>query len=193
MQAHLFPPPAPPEPRKVILSLCDLTGTWSQPYVDAGYEVRRVDLQAGLDARLLCFQGPIHGILAAPPCTMFAVSGARWARTDDEMREALAVVDACLRFVAVCHPRWWALENPVGTLGRWLGPPRYYFNPCDHGDPYTKKTCLWGDFTVPERAPVEPTEGSKMWRDYGGKSMRTKNARSATPPGFARAFFLANP
>jgi hypothetical protein len=105
-QGWLFPPDPPPQPKKVILSLCDLTGTWSQPYVDAGYDVRRVDLQAGLDVRLLCFQGPVHGILAAPPCTMFASSGARWERSDSDIREALAVVDACLRFVAMCRPRW---------------------------------------------------------------------------------------
>lgn len=193
MQNDLLPLDAQPNPWKVILSLCDLTGTWSQPYVDAGYDVRRVDLQAGVDVRLLCHQGPVHGILAAPPCTMFASSGARWERSEADMKEALAVVDACLRFVATCRPRWWALENPIGTLGRWLGEPLHYFNPSDYGDPYTKRTCLWGQFTIPPVTPVHPAEGSKMWSQYGGRSMRTKNARSATPDGFARAFFLANP
>lgn len=67
MQNDLLPLDAQPNPWKVILSLCDLAGTWSQPYVDAGYDVRRVDLQAGVDVRLLCHQGPVHGILAAPP------------------------------------------------------------------------------------------------------------------------------
>ena len=62
-----------------VLSLCDATGAWSQPYVEAGYDVRRVDLANGADVRL--FQAlpyPVRGVLAAPPCTEFASSGARW-------------------------------------------------------------------------------------------------------------------
>lgn len=51
-----------------ILSLCDHSGNWSQPYADAGYEVIRVDLQlAGKDIRLLEKGADVHGILAAPP------------------------------------------------------------------------------------------------------------------------------
>ncbi|MDR2893016.1 MAG: hypothetical protein LBV80_08030 [Deltaproteobacteria bacterium] len=132
-----------------ILSLCDFSGTWSQPYVDAGYDVIRVDLQHGQDVRLLERMDNIHGILAAPPCTCFAVSGNRWPRSDADMVEALSVVDACIRLVVACKPKWWALENPIGKLVRYLGKPQMYFNPCDFGDPYTKKTCLWGSFTPP--------------------------------------------
>lgn len=179
----------------LILSLCDLTGEWPRPYQEAGYEVVSVDLQRdGIDLRLMHRPGyRVHGILAAPPCTVFAASGARWPRTAADMREGMSVVDACLRLVTVCEPEWWALENPVGKLARYLGPPRMYFDPCDYGDPYTKRTALWGNFNEPARTPVEPTEGSKMWARYGGKSIATKNARSATPAGFARAFFEANP
>lgn len=179
---------------RTILSLCDYTGSWSQPYEDAGYHVVRVDLKHGQDVRFLELPYyPIHGILAAPPCTVFASSGARWPRTEQEMLEGLSVVDACLRFVAVCKPQWWALENPVGTLTRYLGPPKLWFNPCDYGDPYTKRTGLWGEFAIPTPCPVAPLLGSKMHVAYGGKSDRTKTARSTTPAGFAHAFFLANP
>lgn len=87
---------------------------------------------------------------------------------------------------------WCNMENPVGRLVRWIGKPVMIFNPCDYGDPYTKKTCLWGRFNVPVANPVEPVEGSKMWARYGGKSEATKAARSETPMGFARAFFEAN-
>ena len=48
-----------------VLSLCDASGVWSQPYVDAGYDVRRVDLENGADVRL--FQAlpyPVRGVLA---------------------------------------------------------------------------------------------------------------------------------
>lgn len=109
---------------RVILSLCDLTGNWSEPYRLAGCDVRCVDLATGQDVRLLEYPGTVHGILAAPPCTMFASSGARWVRTREQMLEALSVVDACLRLVAVCNPAWWVLENPVGKLRRYLGSRR---------------------------------------------------------------------
>ena len=76
-----------------------------------------------------------------------------------------------------------------------------YFNPCDYGDPYTKKTCLWGNFNIPKKNPIEP----KIVRFQNGKRMsewyiktsslskeeRTK-IRSITPPGFAKAFYEAN-
>jgi hypothetical protein len=57
---------------------------------------------------------------------------------------------------------------------------------------------------MPPRASVEPvvlsytredgsvTTGSPQWGKLGGKSLKTKNIRSATPRGFARAVYLAN-
>lgn len=73
-------------------------------------------------------------------------------------------------------------------------------------DAYTKRTCLWTSelFVMPEKRSVEPvrltytredgtvTTGSPQWGKLGGKSMKTKNIRSATPRGFARAVFSAN-
>lgn len=185
---------------KRILSLCDYSGAWSKPYTDAGYEVIRIDLQRdGSDVRLMERLEGVHGILAAPPCTCFASSGAWVLRTDEDMIEALSVVDACIRLVFACKPVWWALENPVGKLVRYLGKPRMYFQPCDYGDPYTKKTCLWGDFTPPvplflgETRAVKPVLGNSPIMKLGGKSLKTKNLRSRTPAGFARAFFDVNP
>lgn len=180
-----------------IVSLCDFSGSWSQPYADAGYEVVRVDLKTGQDVRLMRMPDyPVHGILAAPPCTHFALSGARWwsEKGETALLDGLSIVDACLRLVALCKPAWWALENPVGRLNHYLGKPVMYFNPCDYGDTYTKKTALWGSFNPAlPWDKVAPVEGSKMWANYGGKSEATKAARSVTPEGFAMAFFLANP
>jgi len=185
-----------------ILSLCDYWGTWSAPYRDAGYRVEQIDIQTGQDVRLLPYPGPVHGILAAPPCTMFARAGNRWTRSEDQMREALSVVDACLRFVAMCAPAWWCLENPTGKLSRYLGDPVWRFDPCDYGDPYTKRTCLWGEFTVPRPSsqPVEPLQTSPghhridAYLKAQGYTLGRKRAmlRSMTPPGFAQAFFRAN-
>lgn len=177
---------------RVILDLCGGTGAWSDPYRQAGYDVRVIDLPD--DVRLVeRYELPVQWILAAPPCTHFSVSGARWWKDKGEtaLLEGLSVVDACLRMVMVCKPTWWALENPVGRLERYIGRPAMTFNPCDFGDPYTKQTCIWGSFRYPVMSPVEPTEGSKMHR-LPPSPDRWK-LRSATPPGFARAFFEANP
>ena len=108
-----------------------------------------------------------------------------------------------LRIVDVCMPDFWVIENPVGRLGKLipeLGRP-FYFNPCDYGDPYTKKTCLWGEFTPPlplfsgeinKVPPVVSKHGSWHQTKLGGKSERTKEIRSMTPRGFAKAFYNAN-
>ena len=183
---------------RMILSLCDYTGEWSKPYREAGYRVVQVDLKHGQDVRKVKFAGIVHGILAAPPCTHLAGSGARWWKDKGEgaLLDALSIADACLRFVALCQPVWWALENPVGRLSRFYGPPTFTFDPCDFGDPYTKKTCLWGRFTPPmplfvgDRS-VEPTEGSKMHLMPPSEYRQT--LRSVTQAGFAKAFFAVNP
>ncbi len=172
----------------LILDLCGGTGAWSRPYLEAGYEVRVITSPE--DVRLVENPGPVHGILAAPPCTVFANSGARWPRTDTAMLEGLSVVDACLRLVYVCRPLWWALENPVGKLRRYLGEPALMFHPCDYGDPYTKKTLLWGNFRYPAKTPVAVTGKNPI--HYMAPSSERGTKRAITPPGFARAFFEAN-
>ena len=181
----------------LILDLCGGTGAWSRPYADAGYDVVNVTLPLDVRDYKQAAGDTVHGILAAPPCTEFAVSGARWWKDKPAylLAEALEIVDACLDIIGSCRPKWWALENPIGRLRRLrpdrLGDPALIFNPCDYGDPWTKKTLLWGKYTQPERTPVLPSEGSKIHR-YPPGPERAK-LRSITPPGFARAFFEANP
>lgn len=185
---------------KIILDLCGGTGAWSKPYKDAGYDVRLVTLPHH-DVRTYTPPKSVHGILAAPPCTEFAVSGARWWKYKDPqlLADALDVVDACLDIIRDCQPSFWSLENPVGRLKRlrWdrLGEPALSFNPCDYGDPYTKKTLLWGDFNALEKSPVAPvfvtySNGKRFAPNYGWSSNKS---RGVTPSGFARAFFKANP
>lgn len=158
----------------------------------------------------------VHGLMLAPVCTDFTISGARWwpeKDADGRTAESLKLVDECLLLVDLLMPTWWVLENPVGrlaTLRPSLGAPRLYFQPCHYAghadvpdtDAYTKKTGLWGNFNENlERAPIEPRmvtlangkRGSWMWAKLGGKSARTKELRSVTPQGFARAFAKANP
>jgi hypothetical protein len=182
-----------------VLSLCDYTGAWSKPYRDAGYDVRQVDIKHGDDVRLFkALPHPVRGILAAPPCTHFASSGARWwaEKGTEALQDGLALVDACLRAVVVHRPQWWVLENPIGRLRDYLGEPRLMFDPSDYGgwcaaDNYTKKTCLWGHFNTPLKRPIEASDGSRMHRLPPSEDR--PSLRSATPSGFARAFYEANP
>jgi len=179
--------------KKIILDLCGGTGAWSKPYREHSdeYDVRIITAPE-YDVRLMKYPGFVYGILAAPPCTHLASSGARWWKDKGEkiLLEALSIVDACLRFVVVCKPHFWALENPVGRLVHYLGKPKMYFHPHHYGDPYTKKTALWGDFNFPVHKFVEPVEGSKIHRIPPSEDRPV--IRSITPQGFARAFFEAN-
>jgi len=169
-----------------ILDLCAGTGAWSEPWREAGYDVRRIDLPT--DVRLLEFLGRVHGILAAPPCTVFSYARNRYPPTDDELRAALSVVDACLRIVMVCKPDWWVLENPVNKLRRYLGPPRWTFRQYEYGDAANKPTALWGNFKIPMLRPSEQTKPSTFRTSTANAHPRD----AITPPGFAQAFFEAN-
>ena len=181
-----------------ILSLFDNSGTWSAPYRDAGYLVTQVDLSEGKDVRLFEKIPHVHGILAAPPCTAFAISGAQyWGKKDEDgsTLEGLSLVDAAMRIILAHNPIWWALENPAGRLKKWLGEPRLRFDPFEYGDPYKKKTCIWGNFNIPKKNVVEPVRESAQgsWiQKMGGTTKDREHRRSITPEGFAQAFFEAN-
>lgn len=198
--------------QRVVLSLFDKSGQWSQPWEDAGYQVYRFDIQNDPDMGDVNnfsteffsdwfgdFDGmDVYAILAACPCTDFASSGARhFAAKDADGRTIASVklVQQTLATIEYFKPAVWAIENPVGRIEKLGGLPnwRLSFDPNHIGEPYTKKTLLWGRFNADlPIAPVEPTEGSKMHSKYGGKSLATKNARSVTPEGFAYAFFQSN-
>lgn len=174
---------AGPKTAGIILDLCAGSGSWSQPYASAGYDVRRITLPLE-DVRTYVPPAGVRGVLAAPPCTEFSLAKNGQAR---DLETSLPIVLGCLRIISLARPVWWALENPVGLLSAWLGTPRDVFQPHDFGDRWTKRTALWGVFALPERGPFVEPEGSIM-------DLRRSPARRAiTPPGFARAFFEANP
>ena len=112
------------------------------------------------------------------------------------------------------------IENPVSVISSQWRKPNHKFNPSDFGgylpnddisphpniiparDAYAKKTCLWtgNGFIMPDAKPVDPIQytgkgglhfNPQTWL-LGGKSLRTKNLRSATPRGFAKAVYAAN-
>jgi len=213
---------------RLIVSLYDYSKKWVQPYIKSGYPVicwdKKIEgcilekfttLQTNIETAIKTGHSP-YGFLFAPPCTHFAGSGAQWwAKKDaappfendiwNDVDYHVAYVLICLHLVEIYKPAFWVLENPVGRIEKLvpeLSPYRTMtFNPCDFGDPYTKKTILYGSFNKDlVKNPVQPeyiTWAGKrfpaIWKGTGGSSEKTKTRRSQTPAGFARAFFKANP
>lgn len=202
--------------RKVV-SLCDRTGNMVKPWLEAGYEAVTVDVQPGelkhknhhhlqADVSAITLADYWHNtamVFAFPPCTHLAVSGARWFKDKGlpALIHGLKIVNACRELCEASRAPW-MLENPVGTLATYWREPDYMFDPCDYGDPYTKKTCLWtgGGFRMPEKVRagdmfaeatcVEPTMGSMI--HLMPPSADRGDLRSVTPMGFAQAVFEAN-
>ena len=183
-----------------ILIAYEFSGTFSKLYRDAGWYVETWDKQLdGLDFRIIPYK-PFDAILAFPPCTHLAGSGARWwkFKGEDYLIDSLSMVDAVLRVIHYSNPKFYFIENPVGRLQRYLGKPDYYFHPYQFAgwadkpedEAYTKKTCLWGKFKKPVQKSVNPIHGSLMHLVPPGPERQ--NIRSKTPQGFARAFFESN-
>jgi len=184
----------PPIAERLVLDLCAGSGSWSEPYKRAGYRVRRITLPRD-DVRTFVPPAGVWGVLAAPPCTEFSLAKNGHQR---DFLAGLECVNACMRIVLTAAPRWWALENPVGLLGRWLGEPRDVFEPFDFGDAWSKRTALWGSFTRPQRGPrVRPIDGGgpicAVCHPDNPRVCSLAEHRAVTAPGFARAFFEANP
>lgn len=203
---------------KLILSLCDYSGVWSQPYADAGYEVWRVDFghrkginqhsdnvwHWGADICDLPWSRPVHGVLAAPSCTCFCRPSSQWWFRQDftgATGRDVRLFRACLA-LCVNARAWWALENPPGRHGEVmpeLGKPAWQFQPWEYGDSWTKQTYIWGTAKKPEPRnvvapePMRRTPNGKTQGRIAFLSSSAKREREKTPEGFAMAFFEANP
>ena len=157
--------------------------------------------------------------MAFPVCTDMAVSGAahfkRKAERDPDFQvKAVNHAVMCSVFFEDLGVPFF-IENPVSVLATLWRKPDYRFHPYEYGgyipeseaehprwpdyiaprDAYPKKTCLWtgGGFIMPEIKRVNvPVGYSTQHLKLGGKSQRTKDIRSATPRGFAKAVFEAN-
>lgn len=157
-------------------------------------------------------------VAAFPPCTDVAVSGAAHfqskAAKDKHFQAKAALIAEQCRTVGAVSGAPWFFENPVSVFASIFGKPSCTFDPFEYGgyldeddqhpeypdiiaprDAYPKKTCLWtgNGFVMPEKRPVAVRPGySDQHNKLGGRSLKTKNIRSATPRGFAAAAFFAN-
>jgi len=164
------------------------------------------------------FEDVVFG-MAFPVCTDLAVSGAahfkaKFERDPEFQNKAASYAKMCAQMFNELGVPYF-IENPVSVLSTLWRKPDHSFHPYEYGnyihddeaehprwpdyiaskDAYPKKTCLWtgNGFTMPWTDAVEPEDGhSRQHLKLGGKSMKTKNIRSATPRGFAQAVYEFN-
>ncbi len=133
----------------LVIDLFAGTGSATEPFRRAGWEVVRVELDPSFPAEYHADVSEWHWhgrrpdlIWASPPCTEFARESMPWCRTGKT--PSLALVEATRRVIAECDPVYWAIENVKGStryltpiLGAplCLGPVRLYGNFPRHAQP----------------------------------------------------------
>lgn len=122
-------------------------------------------------------------MVAHPPCTHLAVSGARWFK--DKQREQAEALDFVRALLDAPIPRI-ALENPVSIISSRIRRPDQIVQPWQFGHPETKATCLWLK-NLPRIVPTNVVEGraARVHREPPSPD-RWKN-RSRTYQGIADA------
>ena len=173
-----------------VLVACEFSGRVRDAFTQLGHDATSCDLLPS-DAPGGHYQGDVLDILcdgwdlmiAHPPCTHLAVSGARWFKYKKrEQVEALEFVkvllDAPIEKIA--------LENPVGVISSKIRKPDQIIHPWQFGHGETKATCLWLK-GLPLLSPTDVVEGreNKVWRMAPGAD-RWK-LRSLTYQGIADA------
>lgn len=80
-------------------------------------------------------------IIAFPPCTDLAVSGARWFKEKQADGRQYKSIDFFLQFTRLSCK--WAIENPIGIMSTKFRKPDQIIQPWQFGHGETKATCLW--------------------------------------------------
>ena len=176
-----------------ILIACEYSGTVRDAFAKRGHNAVSVDfLPSETEGKHI--QGDVLDVIrsqkwdlmvAFPPCTHLAVSGARYfaeKRADGRQQEALAFVEALL---TADIPKI-AIENPVGIISSYIRKPDQYIHPWQHGHGETKKTGLWLK-NLPLLIPSDIVDGreQRVWK-MGPSPARSKE-RSRTYQGIANA------
>ena len=158
------------EPMKILIA-CEYSGAVREALRARGHDALSCDLLP-TDAPGPHYQGPVEDVLndgwdmmiAFPPCTHLAVSGARWfkeKRADGRQQAALAFVrmlmDAPIDRIAI--------ENPVSIISSHIRKPDQTIQPWQFGHGETKRTCLWLK-GLPKLEPTDIVEGreQRIWK-----------------------------
>lgn len=173
-----------------ILVACEFSGIVRQAFSERGHDAWSCDLlpteRPGQHIQGDVLEHLGNGwdmMIAHPPCTHLAVSGARWFETKQvEQRKAIWFF---LELANARIPRI-AIENPIGIMSTHWRKPDQIIQPWQFGHGETKATCLWLK-NLPPLKPTNIVEGrhGRVWREPP-RPERWKN-RSRTYEGVAQA------
>lgn len=176
-----------------VLIACEYSGVVRDAFTARGHLAMSCDLLPSDSAFGTHYQGDMFDLpldeydllIAFPPCTHLAVSGARWfpeKRADGRQQAALEFV----RKILDAPVRKIALENPVSIISTAIRKPDQIIQPWEYGHGEVKKTCLWLK-NLPLLTPTDIVEGreERIWR-MGPSPTRAKE-RSKTYTGIANA------
>jgi site-specific DNA-cytosine methylase len=176
-----------------VLVACEYSGVVRDSFTALGHDATSVDLLPSEtegkhivgDVLDVIRQEHFDLMIAHPPCTHLAVSGAKWfaeKRADGRQQKALefvqALLDAPIEKIA--------LENPVSIISSHIRKPDQYIQPWEFGHGETKKTGLWLK-GLPLLQPTNMVEGreQKVW--LMAPSENRWKERSRTYEGIAKA------
>jgi hypothetical protein len=179
-----------------VLVACEFSGIVREAFRRRGHHAISCDLLPAEDGSPWHFQcdvrklwsGPVvfDLMIAHPPCTHLAVSGARWFNGKErEQADALAFVRDLMKapYERIC------IENPVSIISTRVRKPDQIIQPWMFGHGEVKATCLWLK-NLPKLAPMSIVEGrvARVHREPPSAE-RWKN-RSRTYPGIAEAMAM---
>lgn len=174
-----------------VLVACEFSGVVRRAFRQRGHDAWSCDFLPAEDNdphHLLydvteVVHAPWDLMIAHPPCTHLAVSGARWFKTKwREQAAALAFVRILLN---AGIPRI-ALENPVSIISTNVRRPDQIIQPWQFGHGETKATCLWLK-NLPKLVPTNIVAGRTPRVHHVSPSPDRWKERSRTLPGIAAA------
>lgn len=173
-----------------VLVACEFSGTVRDAFAARGHKAVSCDLLPTLKPGLHIIGDVLNFIndgydliIAHPPCTHLASSGARWFK--DKQKEQEEAVAFVLRLANADCPKI-AIENPIGVLSsRWRKPDQI-IQPWQYGHGETKATCLWLK-NLPKLTPTNIVEGREARIHMMPPSPDRWMKRSVTYQGIADA------
>lgn len=130
-----------------VLIACEFSGTVRDAFRNLGHDAWSCDLlpteKPGPHFRCDVLDVLADGwdlMIAHPPCTHLAVSGARWFK--DKRAEQEAALDFVRLLMEADIPRI-AVENPVSIISSRIRKPDQIIQPWQFGHGEVKATCLW--------------------------------------------------
>jgi len=157
-----------------ILIACEFSGTVRDAFIKRGHDAWSCDLLP-TEVEGPHIQGDVLNILndgwdlmiAHPPCTHLATSGARWFKNKEkEQKEALEFVSLLLN----APINKIALENPISIISSRIRKPDQIVQPWMFGHPEQKSTCLWLK-NLPLLKPTNIVEKGEMHVTKSGKKL----------------------